>query len=400
MNRRIAIVSGIPAPYREPVFANLAARPGITLNVFYCSTGHSAVAWSSRETRVGESDTPSRYDHEFLPNWAPKRSRRLPMVGSINPAILTRLRRFDPDYVVIHGYDRLTHWLAIAYCRSMGIPIALRGDSNARLDTGVGWRPAVRRVMLRWLVRRCSAVLSIGSANRDYWRCYGATERQIHSAPYAVDNAGVARAAGDHRPDPDGRLRFLYVGRLVRRKRVDLLIAAFERLHEQRAASLTILGDGPEADRLRSMQSPSAAARTRWLGKLSNEQAWGAYGRADLLVLPSKYEPWGLVVNEAMAAGLPVIADHRCGAALDLIDEGRTGWRLRPLDEEALLTAMRQACDEPARVCEMGRIAQRHIQRWSFDRTVDGFLSAIDAAPSVRPFAPVLRRSSLPGASV
>ena len=96
-------------------------------------------------------------------------------------------------------------------------------------------------------------------------------------------------------------------------------------------------------------------------------------------MLPSRYEPWGLVVNEAMAAGLPVIADRRCGAAIDLIDDGNTGMRLDELSAESLAESMRRYVVDPLSAAEQGTAARQRIQHWNFDRTVDGFLRAFEA---------------------
>ena len=370
--RRIAIVTGVPAPYREPVFERLAKRPGVDLKVVYCTHSHQNVAWSS------EGETSFEYVKEFPRNFTPKRFQRLPFFGYTNFGLSAALRDFEPDFVVVYGYNQSTHWMAFRHCLANNIPFALRSDSNVHIDLGLSWRNNIRRQLLRWLVKRAAAVLPVGSANRRYWEAFGAKPSQIHLAPYAVDNERIAEAVGERRPDPNGRVRFLYVGRLLPRKGVDLLIEAFNRIVSDRC-SLTIVGDGPEAETLKAAQSPIAASRTTWTGKLSNEETLKRYADADVFVLPSRYEPWGLVVNEAMAAGLPVIADRRCGAAIDLIDDGNTGRRLNELSADSLAEAMNQYVADPRSAIEHGAAAQQRIQHWNFDRTVDGFLHAVDA---------------------
>ena len=382
MSRRIAILTGIPAPYREPVFANLARRPGIDLHVFYCADGHGNVAWKPEEAERLE------YPRTFVANLTPKRFRRLPFLGYANLALKGELERFAPDYMIVYGYNQLAHWLAFAHCRRHGTPFALRSDSNALVDGSATWRSAVRRSLLRRLVKRASGFLAVGSANRDYWKSYGATDEQIFSAPYAVDNARIATMAGAKVPDPEGRTRFLYAGRLIPRKGVDLLMESFNRLAD-RNATLTIIGDGPERERLQAMQSPEAAARTLWTGKITNAETLRYYGRADVFTLPARYEPWGLVVNEAMAAGCPVIAERKCGAALDLIEDRRSGRVLETMSADSLFDAMREYCDDPALAAAHGAAAQRRVQAWNFDRTVDGFMTAIGAETSPSMIDPI-----------
>ena len=373
MNKRIAIVTGVPAPYREPVFQRLAARPGVELKVFYCTHGHDNVAWA------GEASASFEYVKEFPKNFTPKRFQRLPFLGYTNFGLSAALRDFEPQFVVVYGYNQSTHWLAFRYCLANGVPFALRSDSNVHIDLNRSWRSSMRRRLLHWLVKRAGAVLPVGSANRGYWEAFGAQPSQIHLAPYAVDNDHIAEAVCERRRDPRGHVRFLYIGRLLPRKGVDLLIEAFNRIADDRC-TLTIVGDGPEAEALKAAQTPEAAARTTWAGKLANDEALRRYADADVFVLPSRYEPWGLVVNEAMAAGLPVIADRRCGAAMDLIDDGVTGRKLGELSIESIAAAMSEFVAEPGRAAEQGTAARLRIQTWNFDRTVDGFLRAFDAS--------------------
>ncbi|MFO0945331.1 MAG: glycosyltransferase family 4 protein [Planctomycetota bacterium] len=374
MKHRIAVQTGAPAPYREPVFEELARRPGVELKVFYAAFGHGDLGWLA-DPYMKQADY-----RAFLDNWTPRRFQRMPLLGYCNTSISRAFERFHPTYAIVYGYSQLVNWLAIRHCMRHGVPFALRTDSNVWLDTRLSWRSELRRGLLRRLVPRAAGILAVGSANRMYWQRYGATDHQLFMAPYAVDNRRVRDLASRSDARPTSGLKFLYCGRLIPRKGVDQLLAAFEELHVGSRCRLTIIGDGPERSRLEAMQSQPAREATRWLGKLANDDALREFGGHDVLVLPSRHEPWGLVVNEAMAAGLPVIADHRCGAACDLIHEGKTGWKLRGVTKETLKQAMLTCIQEPSLVAAAGEAARRHVQSWSIERTVDGFLEAIESA--------------------
>lgn len=376
--RRVAVVTGIPAPYREPVFERLAKQPGVDLKVYYCAHGHQNVAWSADSTSASRD-----YPCEFLGNLTPPRWQRLPMVGYANVDVTARLRAFRPDFVVVYGYNQLTHWLTFRYCRVYGVPFALRSDSNHRIDCSTSVQSKLRRRLLRRLVRDSFAVLPVGTANREYWQSYGATDAQIYMAPFAIDNQRVAELAGVRTPN-QGACRFLYAGRLVPRKGVDLLLHAFNSLCEKYDVSLSVVGDGHSRDELMSLQSPAARERTTWHGRLPNGDVFRKFSEADVFVLPSRYEPWGLVVNEAMAAGLPVVADQRCGAAIDLVHDGETGRLLQTLSSQTLEAAMERFAQCPAEAKEMGDRARARIANWTYDHCVAGFMSAIQAAPKVR----------------
>ena len=371
-NIRVAVITGPPAPYREPVFAELARRPGIELRVFHASTGHADLGWQA--TSASGRD----YDHVFLDNYMPERGRRLPAVGYLSLGLPAELRSFAPDYLIVYGYNQLSQWLTFRYALAEGIPFSLRSDSNVHLDRSQSWQSSVRRRLLHQLVRRAHAVLPVGSANRAYWETYGAQPSQVFMAPYAIDNAKVHRLIGDRdNSATNAPLRLLYIGRLLHRKGVDLLMQAFNRLVDQTNATLTIIGDGPERLRLESMQSDAAREKTDWRGKLPNDQAIGAMRDADLFVLPSRYEPWGLVVNEAMAAGLPVVAHREVGAAIDLVEDTVHGWLLEQLTSEALLGSFMQAAADREHLRMMGQMARERVQAWSISGTVDGMVAAI-----------------------
>lgn len=387
---RVAILSGVPAPYREPVFAGLAKRPGIDLKVFYCTPNHDDLAWSDSRSR-------NDYCHEFLPNWTPPHYRRLQLLGYSNLAVIQRLRGFRPDYVIVYGHSHLTHWLAYAYCRLTRTPFAMRCDANVHFDTIATWTNRVRYRVLRWLVNHCSGVLAIGQANREYWRRYGAGEKKIFFAPYAIDNQRVAELTSNRPPAPAGELRFGYTGRLVQLKNVELLVRAFNEVATDERARLNIIGDGPERQKLQSLQSASASQRTQWLGRQNYEDTLRGYGLSDVFVFPSGADRWGLVVNEAMAAGLPVIAYERVGATVDLIDEGQTGWRLKELSVTAIANVLRQCLADPLATRAMGTNALRKVADWNYQRAVDGFVEAIEAGvwprePSQRPSITLTQR--------
>ena len=137
--KRIAIVTGVPAPYREPVFERLANRPGVELKVFYCTHSHHNVAWSS------EGMTSFEYVKEFPRNFTPKRFQRLPFFGYTNFGLSAALRDYEPDFVIVYGYNQSSHWMAFRYCLANDVPFALRSDSNVHIDLGLSWQSNIRR---------------------------------------------------------------------------------------------------------------------------------------------------------------------------------------------------------------------------------------------------------------
>jgi len=159
---------------------------------------------------------------------------------------------------------------------------------------------------------------------------------------------------------------FLYVGRLEPPKDIAGLLEAFAELSRQsERAHLCMVGDGT----LRPMVESAASRlpRLHYLGRLSGESLWDTYAAADVLVLPSVFEPWGLVINEAMAIGLPVIASDRVGCVEDLVVDGRTGIVVEAGSRVSLASAMLRLAEDANARASMGEAARRHIAPWTIE---------------------------------
>jgi glycosyltransferase involved in cell wall biosynthesis len=384
MKKRVAILVGVPTPYREPLFERLAACGRYEALVLYCRERQPGQDWS-----LG----PPAYPALYLKNYAPCSWHGRLAIGAINPGVGQELAAFRPDAVIVYGYNTTTTLLAILWATSHRVPVIMRGDSNLLNEEG---KPplvlAVKRLFLRWLTHRVSGFLSVGTSNSQYWLRYGAEAEKIFLARYAVNNEYFQSQATHYRAcrrqirDQNGwrqRYLLLYVGRLVPVKGVDVLIDAFRRISATRPdIGLLIVGEGPERKSLekRAQNLPQVF----FLGFRDWNHLPRFYAAADLLVLPSVCEPWGLVVNEAMASGLPVLATRKVGAAQDLIIEGQSGYLVPENHAEALASAIDRACQSEERLRAMGERAQQLIESWNYGATLDGFYQALASCVECR----------------
>lgn len=379
MKKRVAILLPVPTPYREPLLERFAACGLYQTLVLYCRERQPTQAW-----RLGIPKYPALY----LKNYAPRSWHGRLLVGAINPGVWRELRRFRPHAVIVYGYNTATTLLAILWSLSHRVPLLMRSDSNL-LNEEVKPRRllAVKHLFLRWLTRRTSSFLAVGTPNAQYWIHYGAKAEKIFPARYAVDNDYFRRETDRHRPartqircGNGWRQRFLllYVGRLAQEKGLDVLIEAVRRISTTRPdVGLLIVGDGPESKVLRELARD--LPQVFFLGFQDWDQLPRFYAAADLFVLPSRSEPWGLVVNEAMASGLPVLATRTVGAVQDLVLEGQTGFVVPENDADALASAIDRACQSTDRLRTMGEEAQKLIESWNYDVTLGGFHQALSS---------------------
>jgi glycosyltransferase involved in cell wall biosynthesis len=274
--------------------------------------------------------------------------------------------------VVLGGYGDLARLEIIAGCARSGLPCFLFGDSNARADTRRGPRRWIKAAALPMVLRRCAGVLACGSLGREYFRRYGVADDRVFLAPYEPDYAALqAVTAADGAAlcvreglDP-GRRRLVFSGRLAPEKRVDLLIDAFAALAPERTAwDLVLVGQGPLDASLRGRIPAVVRDRVRFAGFVDGRRELSTWYRAcDVLVVPSDFEPWGVVVNEGLAAGLALVCSDVVGAAADLVRDGINGRLFRSGSQADLLEALRDVT-RPERLARMRAAAPGVLADW------------------------------------
>ena len=364
MNPRLGIVAHAPIQYHTPLYRLLAKRGRVELDVLFLSDrGLSPVIDPDFGLQIAwDIDLVTGYAHRFL-NTAK------------DPASLARrvwtLTRWltSHDAIVVNGYNSPWMLLTMAMCRLRKIPYMLRTSSHPQ-GPSTGFRRLVRRILTRVVVSGSTGALSMGQLNNEFYRANHA--RSVTFAPNSVEDKRFAAPPPISRSMllaqwglKDNKPLVLFSGKLIPRKRPLDLVAAIERL--PREVNVLFVGDGSLAGPVRSSLSPDSGVVT---GFVNQSALTSYYHAADVLVLPSESETWGLVVNEAMAAGtLPIVSD-RVGCAPDLVrDLGETFHCGDVTDlAGALSRAIARAGDPQLR----SRVRQR-VERYSLARTAAGY---------------------------
>jgi glycosyltransferase involved in cell wall biosynthesis len=381
---RLAILVSHPIQYQAPLYRALAARPEIDLTVFFCSD------WglkTYRDEGFGQElkwDVPllDGYRSEFLPNVNPKPNLSR-FWGLINPAIIQRLRNGDFDAVWIHGWAHVTDWLAMLTAFASGIPVLLRGDSNL-LPTLPRWKRILKRAVLTWLFRKVSGFLAIGRYNAEFYGAYGVPKEKIFYVPYAVDNDFFLSKAEELRPRkielkrkfgmPEDLAVILFCGKLIPVKRPMDLLQVFAQLSKDVRCTLVFVGDGPLHSELEAYVQEHEPQHVYFMGFQNQTELPTFYAMADVFVLPSGSEQWGLVVNEAMCFGLPVIVSDQVGAGGDLVREGVNGF-VYPAGDVIFLSARLKLLLTNASIRQkMGNASLEIIIPWAYPTCVRGVL--------------------------
>jgi len=366
----LAIISNEPTPYRLHVLKRIADElPDVrTCNIFTHTVSRPHVPWA---VDVPDKLNPVFFDDchmtpGFTGHLRILRARRL--CRAIRDLLVSRKVRM----VILLGYNDLVRLGLIRWANAAKLPLSVTGDSNVFALQRTGFLKRIAKPpLMRWVLRNVSGLMPMGVRGQDYFRHFADHQLPEFLFPYEPDyealvdagRRGKARLMDEHGLDP-GRRRLLYCGRLASVKCVDDLIDAFSRIAGRCDNwDLVIAGDGPRRESLQLQVPDGLRNRVKWTGFLQFEQAAACYHCCDVLVLPSEFEPWGVVINEAVACSLAVVATVASGAAAELVRDEVNGMIVPPRDIASLAEALEHVTD--AQVCQrMKDAAPDVLARW------------------------------------
>ena len=393
---RLAIVTSHPIQYAAPLYAYLSRDPALALTVLYCSDQSlrgeldpgfgQPVAW--------DIDLLAGYDSIFLGRRA--LTRRLGGFWSlVCPELGWELRRARYDAVWIHGQQFAADVLAFTLAKLQGIAVLTRGDTHLGLSRPP-LRAALRRLLLAAQYRHIDRFLAVGTRNREYYEAFGVPRERIFDVPFSVDNERFARASSLSETERgaarsrlgvrDARPVLLYASKLMRRKHPDDLLRAARRLVDRGLElHVVIAGSGEMERELRELAAGlELDAHVCFTGFVNQRALPELLGACDVFVLPAEDEPWGLIVNEVMSAGLPVVLGHGVGCAPDLVQPGLNGYTCTPGEPASLVRALEPLLRDPELRQRMGEESRRRVAHFSYEECRRGLRAALASLPSVR----------------
>jgi glycosyltransferase involved in cell wall biosynthesis len=381
----LVIVSPAQTPYRLALHTRITREvPELKLwSLFTCPIGRDS--WNQVTPEIG----PVSFWEDPGPVPLPRHLRDW-MTGG---RVLRWLDQHDVGAVVLLGYADVPRLRVIGWCRSRKVPSLLWADSNIRDEPAAGLRQTVKHLLLPRVVRRFSAWLPCGIRGKEYFIKYGARPDRIFYFPNEPDYRLIWETPRERIEQvkarlgmAEGRRRLIFSGRLVPVKRVDLAIDAFSAIASRRPDwDLVIAGKGELESELKARVPAELASRVIWTGFLDQPDLSALYRACDALVLPSSYEPWALVLNEATAAGLAIIASDIVGASPELVHEGVNGVTFPSGSLKALIEALLKVTDESA-IDAMKRASPGVLEEWRrVGDPVAGLRQALTSCGVIRP---------------
>ena len=389
---RLSVVMTHPIQYYAPWFRYIAATaPEIRLMAHYCvipTPEQQGVGFE--EPFTWDASLLDGYDHVVLRKPSHKVTiHSSSFFGVTVPEIAASVKSANPDVVLVPGWYSISFIIAALSARLSGLPIVYRGDSQ--LTTPWEYVSTAKRVRTQAILRMFTHFLSVGKRNHAFLRTYSVPESNIFFAPHCVDNEFFHNSASRvNRPAarqalgiaPDAFV-VLFAGKLERKKRPWEVIEAADTM--DRPPVVLFAGSGEAEQRCRTAAATSKAD-VRFLGFQNQSEIARLYGIVDALVLPSDSgETWGMVVNEALAAGVPCIVTDRVGCGPDLIENGKTGFVIPFKDTGAQAKALRDIRARLETGDSFSEDCRARAAAYSFEMATvglrDAALSAVARAP-------------------
>ena len=383
---RILAIAAHPAQYQAPLFRRMAVHPDVELQVAYCTLRGAEAAHDPEFGATVKWDVPllDGYSWQQVPN---KGSGGESFFGLRNSGLWRIIRDGPFDAVLCYvSYRRASFWIARAAAKLSGAAFLFGTDTTTLtpLD-GRMWKRSVKRVFWPALFRLADQVIVPSSGSLELMKSLGLPEERVTITPYVVDNdwwlaqsAGVDRLATRNawgvKPDDAA---VLFCAKLQPWKRPLDLLRAFAKVGVDRSI-LIFAGEGPLRGQLEAESAALGLAdRVRFRGFVNQTQLPAIYTAADLMVLPSVYDAFGVVVNEAMLCGCPVVASDHVGAARDLIADEQTGFVYPCGDVDALAGVLRRALSDRGKLSELAQAARVRMETWSPRENIEATLEAV-----------------------
>ncbi|MGE5112431.1 MAG: glycosyltransferase family 4 protein [Acidobacteriaceae bacterium] len=366
---RVLVLLMEPTPYIIPRALYLRQDSELAVDLYFV-TANSSQPWGED---VSDEELP------VLLNAALSPVQRLKNAA----AVLGRVLRKKYSAVHLAGWGHWITRLAILACRIRRVPFSVESDTP--LGAGVtGWRRSIKDWVYPFWMKWITVAIPGGRRQAEYFRRYGVPDDRIVISHMTVDTEAIREMKSVGSEEfrrangvPSNMVVFLFVGRLLVLKGIDTLLAAFEKAAaEDHGIGLVIVGDGPE--RAKVEEARARLPRNIWaVGRQNYSRVISWMRSSDVFVLPSRNENWGLVVNEAMVCGLPVVISDVCGCVEDLVFEGQNGHIFPVNDVEKLTETMLSIARCGEARCAMGRASATIIEPWTALREAEIFRSTL-----------------------
>jgi len=343
--KNVVVVTNMPSYHQVDLFNAVAQLQEINLHVCYLRKLTPGRQWKTLRNMV--------HSYTFIKEY------RIHPHFYLNRGLFRELKKFNPDLIIMTQYASISMQIMMYYASFFKIPWIFWSERP-----GVEWTelPIFKSELLRKMFRYIALIpikyypkeiWGIGERAQKYFS--ELTKRPCRNMPYFADYSKFLKI---ERNKPRNPIRFLYSGKFIYRKGVDILLEAIEfLLNKKMSFEFVFIGDGPLRKQLVDL-SDKYPFNVKYLGFKEIDDVASIFAECDILVCPSRYDGWGMVVTEGMAAGMPVVSTAQTGSAVDMIVDGQNGYLMQRLDKEQLVFYMQRFIEKPEIIRKMGEKAR------------------------------------------
>ena len=351
---KVGFLTIAPSPYIQEMFRVLKEDGRLEPHVFYQETHSPAFDWRIEE----------------LPDyWEQLPSRTVNFLGArlfVGQDVIATVSKHHFDAFVVGGYASLTSHLLVRWLRRNRIPWAFWGEIPGYQRRGF-FGQTLRQLAMRHIVSGCPGIAAVGSKAKEYYTRAAGENCVVSSIPYYTDVSEFSRICHRRSHTKGDAVKLLFCGQLVERKGIHLLVQAVLHLlqQDQVNVSLDLVGRGELHHELERTIPVPFRDRFRFHGFRQPAELPAYFSNADVFILPSLHDGWGVVINQAMASGLPVISTTAVGAAVDLVKNGVNGCLISPGDFNELVQAIRNVCCDESLRTVWGNASAATMSAWT-----------------------------------
>ncbi len=377
--KKVIILHNILNPHIISLFERLAKEKKYDFKFFFASESEANRLW---KTEVGD-----KFDYKILPKIAIEFRRKDLFTYFINPTITLELIKYNPDIIITAGWDLFAYQMAFCYAKLFRKKFILWSGSTKYEKS---WRRTISKPLVWLMVRGTNAYIAYGTRAKEYLISLGAEPDKIFIAYNTIDIESFQKELRRWEKQKDkikeeigikkGKM-ILFVGQLIERKGIVYLIKAFKKLKRELIdVNLLLVGYGQQEKKLKEFVRKKKIKDVYFVGGTDWPEVAKFYAISDIFVLPSLEEVWGLVINEAMAAGLPVITTDRVGASFDLVKEGRNGYVVETENPRKLYKVLKKTVSNHENLVRMGKESSILARRFGVFNVITGFYEAVNLA--------------------
>ncbi|HKB88297.1 MAG TPA: glycosyltransferase [Patescibacteria group bacterium] len=350
---KVVVIHNIVSPHVTKLFQEFSKL--VDLTVLYCAMGEENRTWKGNV---------NGFKYKILPNYSIKFRGRDLFTYFINPTILQEIKKANPRVVIIAGWDIFAYQVAFIYCKIKGIKVILWTGSTKYEKS---WRRALSLPLVKFIIWGSDMFLAYGSRAKEYLIENGAKSKNILNYMHTLDIQKYMNHKSHQTHQVKDKKIILYYGQLIERKGIDILFKAFESLLKRyKNLELYIVGSGQFKNTLAKLtEKLNISEQVKFIENPGDNKMDRYFSMADIFVLPSREEVWGLVVNQAMASGLPVIVSNSSGSSTDLIRNKVNGYIFKSGSVSDLKLKIELLLKHRNVLKRMGEMSLQIIKEWT-----------------------------------